>query len=469
MVVTHVWDTTQPIPTATPTETPTPLPTSPPTSTFTPPPSPTSTFTPAPTATPTVTPTPTPRPSGPVTFASPDDPNALNSVFGWQPGGSEASTYDLSMHPGELTLIAGPRTDLWSNTNTAPLVAYPYTGDFEAQVKVVFTPEGSNWKIAGLGVRSVQNPLNWIRITKGLHQEINVASGGGRNLNYTSYSNDTVYLRIKRQGPLFTLSYSSNGINWIDLQKDYVFEMSDDVEIFLTVYSTSNEGAIVQFSDFSVVIEGHAAKENGNDVIAVNTTTGVIGDENSSQSTDTAGDTIISPTDTPAPTPTLGLSCSKEPRGEFRNLWTKYQKQLGCRIQTEPLTGDFVEQPFEGGHMFWFAQADLFIVTIGATQGDWMLSKSEWNDSHPPESCAVQIPAGKFQPIRGFGWIWCHIQGTRDRIGWATDIERAFPPGIDLIQGFENGIIFRDSDGKSQGKAYIMFGKDQGTFIREQY
>ncbi len=76
---------------------------------------------------------------------------------------------------------------------------------------------------------------------------------------------------------------------------------------------------------------------------------------------------------------------------------------------------------------------------------------------------------GLFQPLRGFGWIWCHNQTIHDRLGWAVDIERAFSPGIDLIQGFENGIIFRDSDGQTHGQAYVMFGREKGRFVREGY
>lgn len=180
-------------------------------------------------------------------------------------------------------------------------------------------------------------------------------------------------------------------------------------------------------------------------------------------------DTSTSPTPAaPTPTPTR-MACAKEPQGEFRNLWTKYQAHLGCPIQTEPLTGDFVEQPFEGGHMFWYAQANLFIIAMGDTQGEWTLSKSEWQDGDPAESCTVQVPAGKFQPMRGFGWIWCHEQTIQNKLGWALDIERAFPSGTDLIQGFEKGVILRDSDGKTNGRAYIMFGKDKGTFVKEPY
>ena len=83
-------------------------------------------------------------------------------------------------------------------------------------------------------------------------QSISVQGGNGLRLNNTPYVDDEVYLRIERRGPLFTLSYSANGTNWVPLQKDYVFEMPNDIEVYLIVYSTSDEGTFAQFSEFEV-------------------------------------------------------------------------------------------------------------------------------------------------------------------------------------------------------------------------
>ena len=112
---------------------------------------------------------------------------------------------------------------------------------------------------------------------------------------------------------------------------------------------------------------------------------------------------------------------------------------------------------------------DLVFLTIGEDQGAWMLVEEHWDENGSPESCTVQVPDGKFQPIRGFGWIWCNDESIRKELGWALDVERAFPGGVDLVQGFDNGIVFRDSDGMSKGIAYVMFGNDQGTYVREPY
>lgn len=231
---------------------------------------------------------------------------------------------------------------------------------------------------------------------------------------------------------------------------DFVLEQIPEV---VPILFEGIEDCLIQIEDYTVTEEDYF-------VLEVNTS-GIVA---SPESVGAVDETVSSSTDAPA-----SPSCSNEPRGEFHNLWMKYQGQLGCPLQIEPLTGDFVEQPFEGGHMFWVAQIDLAFITFGGDQGDWTLYQIKWVDNGSPESCNVQVPAGKIQPIRGFGWIWCREQEIQNRLGWALDTERGFSAGVDLIQGFENGIIFRDSDGKTQGKAYVMFGKDKGTFVKEQY
>jgi hypothetical protein len=115
-----------------------------------------------------------------IPFAAPDDPEALNPIFGWQPGSSTASTYDLAIEPGVLTLIAGPGTNQWDNTDSGPLIAYPFEGDFEARVEVAFEPSGSEYKLAGLGVRSVNEHTTWLRVMSILDR------GGNRLVEFQS-------------------------------------------------------------------------------------------------------------------------------------------------------------------------------------------------------------------------------------------------------------------------------------------
>ena len=168
-----------------------------------------------------------------------------------------ANAYDLMVNPGMLTLIAGGWTEQWDKTYTAPLVVYPFEGNFEAQVKVMFAPV-RNYQAAGLGVRPAQTQDTFLRIARHFHDGQGLGVSGiqqGKGFGYgVSYTDDTAYLKIERQGMLFTFSYSTNENNWVVLQKNYVFEMPTEVEIFLVCKSaTNNEGIIAQFSNFIVV------------------------------------------------------------------------------------------------------------------------------------------------------------------------------------------------------------------------
>ncbi|MCL4301299.1 MAG: protein kinase [Anaerolineae bacterium] len=186
------------------------------------------------------------------------------------------------------------------------------------------------------------------------------------------------------------------------------------------------------------------------------------------------------PTDTPAPSPTpadtptltpIPIACANNPQGEFRGLWEKYKSRLGCPQQPTPVSGFYAEQPFERGHMFWSKLGNFYLVTLGQENGSWQFFPEEvslWKEGMPPTSCEAQPPPGLLQPVRGFGGLWCARTDIREQIGWGLDVEHGFEDGINLLQRFEQGIIFRDSDGRARGVAYVLFS-DNATFIREAY
>lgn len=185
------------------------------------PPTATATATTRPTSTPiSPTATVTPRPSGPIPFSLPGNPNQLNPTFTWHQGGSNASSYDLTLNPGYLTLIAGPNTQEWEDAVSAPLIGYPFTGDFEASVKAISNPTGR------------QHTRFCVRAATDYNARLCIAEYGSTINIWTrdtwlqeriSFSDDTVYLKIERRGSLFTLSYSTNGSNWIVVKENYVF------------------------------------------------------------------------------------------------------------------------------------------------------------------------------------------------------------------------------------------------------
>jgi hypothetical protein len=202
---------------------------------------------------------PQPPSPGLILFHASNNPQALNPVLDWQRGESYANTYDLTLYPGALALIAGPGTDQWQGRNSAPLILYPFEGNFETEVKVVLSPT-EKYQMAGLGVRSAADKNTYLRITRlmdnpgqGILMQSSIQSTGFRG-SFSPYLDDIVYFKIERRGSLFNFHYSSSGRYWVNLQKDYVFNMPTEVEIFLVVYSTtSSRGIVAQFSDFQIV------------------------------------------------------------------------------------------------------------------------------------------------------------------------------------------------------------------------
>lgn len=188
------------------------------------------------------------------------------------------------------------------------------------------------------------------------------------------------------------------------------------------------------------------------------------------------------PTETPTPTPTATPTltptaqampvslegCDPPAAGVLAKLWKIYQLELGCPLEERAVDGVYAEQPFEHGHMFWSERLDSYLALVGTSEGDWYLfDDSPWQEGLPEESCVLEPPEGLQVPIRGFGGIWCENPMLRGRLGWALDRERGIEDNIDLLHRFERGYIFRDSQGKADGLAYVLF--EDGTFIRVEY
>ncbi|MBN1920466.1 MAG: hypothetical protein JW892_04430 [Anaerolineae bacterium] len=191
------------------------------------------------------------------------------------------------------------------------------------------------------------------------------------------------------------------------------------------------------------------------------------------------------PSSTPAPTPTASplpvntptatadsvkQTCAP-PGGVFGNLWQRYADRLGCPLANRPTTITDAEQVFQNGHMFWWKHLDLHLVVYsqGARAGTYAMYANEWVAGEAQASCSVAVPQGFVQPVRGFGRVWCRLGADKAAIGWALALEVSFEAGNadPLVQRFERGFIFRDSDGFMNRLAYVFF--DDGTFVRQPY
>jgi hypothetical protein len=241
-----------------PTDAPTGIPTNPPPNT------PTDLPTNTPLPVPTITPIPTIPVPEIISFISPSDPSILNTAFGWQQGNSSINAYNLTSQQNALLLIADGHTGQWATEDTEPVISHPIEGDFEAQVRLSYSPIWGH-ELAGIGIRAGQDHDTWLRLGavyaafsqgRGPEQRIVLDiddHGAGNKIKTVPYSANTVYLKISRQGPVFDFFYSSDGNNWIALQTGYIADIPTNAELFLTIGSWGDGGVSGQFYDFQIL------------------------------------------------------------------------------------------------------------------------------------------------------------------------------------------------------------------------
>jgi DNA-binding Xre family transcriptional regulator/regulation of enolase protein 1 (concanavalin A-like superfamily) len=191
-----------------------------------------------------------------IPFISQSGSGDLNPSFRWESGHSPNSRYELTP-TGMLKITAGAYTDRHNLDDSAPLVIYPFDGNFEVRVQVKFSSTIS-FQRAGLGIRSASNKYTYLRINlleNGLVEaSVNQLEHGKQVLYLLNYKNDTIYFKIKKQGNYFSPFYSCNGIDWLKPTEDCTLEMPTKVEIFIDVFSAQNPNkAAAEFSDFLIM------------------------------------------------------------------------------------------------------------------------------------------------------------------------------------------------------------------------
>jgi hypothetical protein len=154
------------------------------------------------------------------------------------------------------------------------------------------------------------------------------------------------------------------------------------------------------------------------------------------------------------------VNCRPEPQGEFHDLWHLYQTRLGCPIHPSPIAGFFSEQLFEQGMMYWSQIADLYVARIGEPESIWYMVRPQEITNFDPNGpgCLVSNDDpndGRQVPVRGIGSIWCERTEIQQGLGMALERERGV--NGDAIQGFERGLILRDST----GAIFVFFSDDQ--------
>ena len=167
----------------------------------------------------------------------------LAPAFTFRRGGSFYSGTTVDEATNTLTLIAGPDTDQHTTDIYAPVVTLPVHGDFDVSVHLTTKfPNTQCCQHAGIGVRSPADPSVWIRITRD-HARVLTVNRNRGEVELPTHRVDagtSLDLRIQRTGNQFSFFYREVGDEWIPFTVPLSFELPQDAELYLVVYSAHN-------------------------------------------------------------------------------------------------------------------------------------------------------------------------------------------------------------------------------------
>lgn len=136
----------------------------------------------------------------------------LDSRWSWM--NEDPAYWSLTAHPGFLCITTTEQNNNYLVQNAPP-------GNYEIQTRVLITPS-ENFQQAGLGIYlDDNNQLSLIRaycgfpgcVGNGIYYDV-VEGGVFHNYMITTTVQGEAYLRIVRQGNVYTGSVSENGIDW---------------------------------------------------------------------------------------------------------------------------------------------------------------------------------------------------------------------------------------------------------------
>ncbi len=114
------------------------------------------------------------------------------------------------------------------------------------------------------------------------------------------------------------------------------------------------------------------------------------------------------------------------------DVWFFPNPPAGCP-QTAAQATVMQAQYFERGLMLWTQVDDRIYILYGPQHGtSYEIRANQWFAGMPESDPALVPPAGRVQPVRGFGLAWRDEQAladtrVRDRIGWALADEFSVP------------------------------------------
>lgn len=138
-----------------------------------------------------------------------------------------------------------------------------------------------------------------------------------------------------------------------------------------------------------------------------------------------AGRIILVPTIAPAPPVSTGCAVDW-----FFTFEPQYQ-HLSAYCPQPVVTVPAVGQDFEGGRVYRYAPSPAHPDGQGAVfviynDGYWEEFADTWDASQPASDPAMEVPAGRYQPVESIGKVWRENPDVRARLGWAYEPQQTF-------------------------------------------
>jgi hypothetical protein len=163
-------------------------------------------------------------------------------------------------------------------------------------------------------------------------------------------------------------------------------------------------------------------------------------------------------------TPTV--ACARVPVRGFGRVWaenSRVQTGLGCPSEYPPFNTEQVVstayQPFENGAMLWISRTTYTqerLIYVLFNDGTFQQFDDTWRDGDPING-GLTPPAGRYEPVRGFGKVWREGTGARvrERLGWATAPEAGGPGAY---QRFARGEMYWSD---AADRIWVLYGTVQ--------
>ncbi|MEO8288551.1 MAG: zf-HC2 domain-containing protein [Chloroflexota bacterium] len=149
-------------------------------------------------------------------------------------------------------------------------------------------------------------------------------------------------------------------------------------------------------------------------------------------------------------TPTPRPPCTTMPVNGFGKIWTEQPQvrdRVGCPTEHETAIQTGASQQFVGGYMFWRGDTKRIYVFLSGspndTVGTWQEFPDTWNDGDPEPTPTHVLPAGAYEPVRGFGKLYRENPQIQQALGYATEPEQATTAAW---QAYDRGYALWTSD-----------------------